>query len=130
MPYAKLIEYEEAAPEARAVFDDIVATRKTDKVNNFWKALANDPPAMRRAWENLKEIMAPGALDAVTKELIYIAVSVTNGCDYCIASHTNAAHNKGMTPAMFAEMMAVAGMANQTNRLVTGYRVELDENLK
>lgn len=130
MPYAKPIEYADASPEARAVFDDIMAVRKVATVNNFWKSLANDPATMRRTWESIKEIMAPGALDPVTKELIYIAVSVTNGCEYCIASHTAAAANKGMTPEMFAEMMAVTGMANETNRLVTGYRVELDESLR
>ena len=130
MPYAKPIEYADASPEARAVFDDIMTVRKVDTVNNFWKSLANDPATMRRTWESIKEIMAPGALDPVTKELIYIAVSVTNGCEYCIASHTAAAANKGMTPEMFAEMMAVTGMANENNRLVTGYRVELDESLR
>jgi AhpD family alkylhydroperoxidase len=127
MPYAKPIEYADASPAVRAVFDEIMAVRKVDTVNNFWKSLANDPDALRRTWESIQQIMAPGALDAVTKELIYIAVSVTNGCDYCIASHTAAAAKKGMTPEMFGEMMAVTGMANETNRLVTGYRVELDE---
>jgi len=123
----KLIEYADAAPEARAIFDDIMAVRKTDRVNNFWKALANDPATMRRTWESIKEIMGPGALDPVTKELIYIAVSATNSCDYCIATHTDAARKKGMTQEMFNEMMAVVGMANETNRLVTGFRVPLDE---
>lgn len=126
----KLIEYADAAPEARAIFDDIMAVRKTDRVNNFWKALANDPATMRRTWESIKEIMGPGALDPVMKELIYIAVSVTNGCDYCIATHTDAARKKGMTQEMFNEMMAVVGMANETNRLVTGFRVPLDEGLR
>jgi len=130
MPYAKLIEYADASPAVREVFDDIMAVRKVDSVNNFWKALANDPATLRRTWESIQEIMAPGALDPVVKELIYIAVSVTNGCEYCIASHTAAAAKKGMTPEMFAEMMAVTGMANETNRLVTGYRVELDETLR
>jgi len=130
MPYAKLIEYADASPAVREVFDDIKAVRKVDSVNNFWKALANDPATLRRTWESIQEIMAPGALDPVVKELIYIAVSVTNGCEYCIASHTAAAAKKGMTPEMFAEMMAVTGMANETNRLVTGYRVELDETLR
>ena len=130
MPYAKLIEYADASPAVREVFDDIMAVRKDDSVNNFWKALANDPATLRRTWESIQEIMAPGALDPVVKELIYIAVSVTNGCEYCIASHTAAAAKKGMTPEMFAEMMAVTGMANETNRLVTGYRVELDETLR
>ncbi|MBI2687498.1 MAG: carboxymuconolactone decarboxylase family protein [Acidobacteria bacterium] len=127
MPYAKPIEYEEACPEVRAVFDEIMTLRKVDRVNNFWKYLANDPATLRRTWESIKEIMAPGALDPLTKELIYIAVSVTNGCEYCIASHTGSAEKKGMTPEMFGEMMAVVGMANETNRLVTGYRVALDE---
>jgi len=130
MPYAKPIEYADASPAVREVFDDIMAVRKVDSVNNFWKALANDPATLRRTWESIQEIMAPGALDPVVKELIYIAVSVTNGCEYCIASHTAAAAKKGMTPEMFAEMMAVTGMANETNRLVTGYRVELDETLR
>ena len=130
MPYAKPVEYEDASPEVRAVFDEIMTARKVDKVNNFWKFLANDPATLRRTWESIRDIMAPGALDPVTKELIYIAVSVTNGCEYCIASHTSSAAKKGMTPEMFAEMMAVVGMANETNRLVTGYRVELDEALR
>jgi AhpD family alkylhydroperoxidase len=130
MPYSNPVEYEDASPEVKAVFDDIMAVRKVDSVNNFWKYLANDPATLRRTWQSIQEIMAPGALDPVVKELIYIAVSVTNGCQYCIASHTAAAAKKGMTPEMFAEMMAVTGMANQTNRLVTGYRVELDEALR
>jgi AhpD family alkylhydroperoxidase len=130
MAYSKPIEYEDASPEVRAVFDEIMATRKVDRVNNFWKYLANDPATLRRTWESIRQIMAPGALDPLTKELIYIAVSVTNGCEYCVASHTAAAASKGMTPEMFAEMMAVTGMANETNRLVTGYRVELDEALR
>jgi AhpD family alkylhydroperoxidase len=130
MPYAKPIEYADASPEVRAVFDEIMAVRKVDKVNNFWKYLANDPATLRRTWQSIQEIMSAGALDPLTKELIYIAVSVTNGCEYCIASHTAAAEKKGMTPEMFAEMMAVVGMANQTNRLVTGYRVEIDEALR
>lgn len=130
MPYAKPIEYADASPEVRAVFDEIMAVRKVDKVNNFWKYLANDPATLRRTWQSIQEIMSAGALDPLTKELIYIAVSVTNGCEYCIASHTAAAEKKGMTPEMFAEMMAVVGMANQTNRLVTGYRVEVDEALR
>ncbi len=130
MPYAKPIEYADASPEVRAVFDEIMAARKVDKVNNFWKYLANDPATLRRTWQSIQEIMSAGALDPLTKELIYIAVSVTNGCEYCIASHTAAAEKKGMTPEMFAEMMAVVGMANETNRLVTGYRVEVDEALR
>jgi AhpD family alkylhydroperoxidase len=125
-----LIEYENASPEVRAVFDDIMATRKTDWINNFWKALARDPATLKRTWESLKQIMAAGALDPLTKELIYLAVSVTNQCPYCIASHTAAARNKGMSEAMFTEMMAVVGLANQNNSLVAGYQVEIDERLK
>lgn len=125
-----LIEYEQACPEVRAVYDDIMATRKTDWVNNFWKALAHDPAALRRAWESIRQIMAPGALDPLTKEMIYVAVSVTNGCGYCIASHIAGARKKGMTDAMFTELMEVVGMANQTNRLVSGYQVEIDEQFK
>jgi AhpD family alkylhydroperoxidase len=130
MSFSNPIQYEDASPEVKAVFDDIMAVRKVDSVNNFWKYLANDPATLRRTWQSLQEIMAPGALDPVVKELIYIAVSVTNGCEYCIASHTASAAKKGMTPEMFAEMMAVSAMANQTNRLVAGYRVPLDEPLR
>ena len=122
-----LIEYDDASPEVRAVYDDIMATRKTDWINNFWKALAHDPATLRRTWQSVKEIMAPGALDALTKEMIYVAVSATNQCGYCIASHTAAARKAGMTDAMFAEVMAVVGMANETNRLASGYQVEIDE---
>jgi AhpD family alkylhydroperoxidase len=125
-----LIEYEQASPEVRAVYDDIMATRKTERVNNFWKAIAHDPTTLRRTWQSVKEIMIPGALDALTKEMIYVAVSVTNQCNYCIASHTAAARKAGMTDAMFAEVMAVVGMANETNRLATGYQVEIDEQFK
>jgi len=122
-----LVEYQDASPEVRAVYDDIMATRKTDWVNNFWKALARDPVTLRRTWHSIKEIMAPGALDALTKEMVYLAVSATNQCGYCIASHTAAARKAGMSDAMFAELMAVAGMANETNRLASGYQVEIDE---
>lgn len=122
-----LIEYNDASAEVRAVYDDIMATRKTDWINNFWKALAHDPATLRRTWQSIKEIMAPGALDALTKEMIYVAVSVTNQCGYCIASHTAAARKAGMTDAMFAELMAVTGMANETNRLASGYQVEIDQ---
>jgi AhpD family alkylhydroperoxidase len=125
-----LVEYAEASPEVRAVYDDILATRKTDWINNFWKALANDPAALKRTWESIKQIMAPGALDPLTKEMLYIAVSVSNQCPYCIASHTAAARKKGMTNAMFHELMAVVGMANETNRLAAGYQVEIDEQFK
>ena len=125
-----LIEYHQASAEVRAVYDDIMATRRVTSVNNFWKALAHDPVTLRRTWESIKQTMSAGALDALTKELIYVAVSATNGCEYCIASHTGAARKAGMTPEMFAELMAVVGMANETNRLVAGYRVELDEPLR
>jgi AhpD family alkylhydroperoxidase len=130
MAMHQLVEYTEASAEVRAVYDDIMATRKTDWINNFWKALANDPATLRRTWESIKQIMAPGALDPLTKEMIYIAVSVTNQCLYCIASHTASARNKGMTDAMFHELMAVIGMANETNRLASGYQVEIDEQFK
>ena len=125
-----LIEYKDASPEVRGVYDDIMTTRKTDWINNFWKALANDPATLKRTWEDIKQIMAPGALDALTKELIYVAVSVSNQCGYCIASHTTGARKKGMTDDMFRELMAVVGMANETNRLSAGYQVEIDEQFK
>ena len=126
-----LIEYQDASPEVRAVYDDIMATRKTDWINNFWKALANDPVTLRRTWRNIKEIMGEGgALDRLTKEMIYVAVSVTNQCNYCIASHTAGARKAGMTDAMFGELMAVVGMANETNRLAGGYQVEVDEQFE
>jgi AhpD family alkylhydroperoxidase len=122
-----LIEYEDASAEVRAVYDDILATRKTDWINNFWKALAHDPVTLRRTWQSVKEIMAAGALDALTKEMIYLAVSASNQCGYCIASHTAASRKAGMTDAMLAELMAVVGMANESNRLASGYQVEIDE---
>jgi len=125
-----LIEYQDASSEVRAIYDDSMATRKTDWINNFWKALANDPATLKRTWQDIKQIMAPGALDALTKELIYVAVSVTNQCGYCIASHTAAAKNKGMTDDQFRELMAVVGMANESNRLSAGYQVEIDEQFK
>jgi AhpD family alkylhydroperoxidase len=121
------IEYNDATPEVRAVYDDIMATRQTDYVNNFWKALAHDPVALRRTWESIKQIMASGALDALTKEMVYLAVSVTNQCGYCVASHTAAALKAGMTEAQFAELMAVVGMANESNRLASGYQVAIDD---
>ncbi len=121
------IEYAAASPQVRAVFDDIKATRGVADVNNFWKYLANDPATLARTWGAVKEIMAPGALDPLTKEMIYLAVSVTNGCAYCIASHGAAARKAGMSEAMFGELMAVVGMANETNRLANGYRVPVDK---
>jgi AhpD family alkylhydroperoxidase len=125
-----LLEYADASPEVRAVYDDIMTTRKIDRVNNFWKAIAHDPVTLKRTWESIKQVMAPGALDALTKELIYVAVSTTNGCGYCIATHTASAQKKGMTDAMFAELIAVIGMANETNGLATGYQVEIDDQFK
>src|SRR5262245_3620616 len=122
-----LLEYDAAGAEVRAVYDDIMATRQTDYVNNFWKALAHDPATLRRTWESVKQVMAPGALDALTKELIYLAVSASNQCNYCIASHRASARRAGMTDEMFMEVMAVVGMANESNRLASGYQVEIDE---
>jgi AhpD family alkylhydroperoxidase len=125
-----LIEYADASPEVRAIYDDIMATRHTDWINNFWKALAHDLPTLRRTWESIKQILAPGALDALTKEMIYLAVSATNQCSYCMASHTASARKAGMTDRMLAELMAVVGIANETNSLAAGYRVEVDERLR
>jgi AhpD family alkylhydroperoxidase len=130
MTMAQLIEYDEASPEIRTVYDDIMATRGTNWINNFWKALANHPPTLRRTWESVKEVMAPGVLDALTKELLYLAVSTSNGCNYCIASHGAAAKRAGMTPEMLGEVLAVVGMANETNRLANGYRVPVDERFE
>ncbi|MEO8739707.1 MAG: carboxymuconolactone decarboxylase family protein [Casimicrobiaceae bacterium] len=126
MAFITPIEPEGASPAVRAVFDDIKATRKTDHINNFWKVLANDPPTLRRIWSAVKEVMAPGELDPLTKELIYIAVSVTNNCEYCIHSHVAGATSKGMTPEMYRELMSVVALANETNRLSNGYRIEVD----
>ncbi len=120
------IEYDQASPEVRAVYDDIKTTRKTEYVNNFWRAIAHDPATLLRTWQRVKEIMAPGALDPLVKEMLYVAISATNQCPYCIASHTASARNKGMTDEMFAELMAVVGLANETNRLASGYQVEID----
>jgi AhpD family alkylhydroperoxidase len=124
------IEYEQASAEVRTVYDDIKATRKIDKVTNFWKALAHDPVRLKRTWEDTKNIMAAGTLDPLVKELLYVAVSVSNQCDYCIAAHTTSARKKGMTEAMFNEMLAVVGLANSNNRLVAGLQVEIDEQFK
>ncbi|MBI3682080.1 MAG: carboxymuconolactone decarboxylase family protein [Acidobacteria bacterium] len=126
-----LIEYKEASAEVRAVYDDIMATRQTDSVNNFWKALANHPPTLRRTWERVKTMMGgEGAIDPLVREMIYIAVSVTNNCTYCIATHTAAARSKGMSEEMFGELMAITGLANETNRLANGYGVEVDEQYR
>ncbi|MDP3898188.1 MAG: carboxymuconolactone decarboxylase family protein [Mesorhizobium sp.] len=125
-PIVPMIEYEDASAEVRAVYDDIMATRKSDWVNKFWKVLAHDPAQLRRMWESLKQIMGPGALDPLTKELIYIAVSATNGCEYCTYSHTASARAKGMTDAMLMEVLAVTGKANETNRLANALRPPVD----
>lgn len=127
---AKPVEYRDAPPEVRAVFDDIKKTRQVEDVNNFWKYLANDPKTLRRTWESVKEVMAPGTLDVRTKEMVYLAISVSNGCEYCMASHGAAARKAGMTDAMFGELMAVVGMANETNRLANGYGVPVDAAFK
>ena len=121
------IEYQEASPQVRAVYDDIMATRKTDWVNNFWKVLAHDPASLRRVWANIKEVMGPGTIDPLVKEMLYVAISASNGCRYCIASHGAAARNKGMTEAQYSELLAIVGLANETNRLVTALDVPVDE---
>jgi AhpD family alkylhydroperoxidase len=121
------IEYQDASPQVRAVYDDIMATRKTDWVNNFWKVLAHDPASLRRVWANIKEVMGPGTIDPLVKEMLYVAISASNGCGYCIASHGAAARNKGMTEAQYSELLAIVGLANETNRLVTALDVPVDE---
>jgi AhpD family alkylhydroperoxidase len=126
----KHIEYAEASPEVRAVYEDIMKTRGVDWINNFWKVLANDPAQLRRVWETVKQVMAPGALDPLTKEMVYVAVSATNGCEYCTYSHTAAARKQGMTDAMLMELLAVVGLANETNRLANGLRMEVDAQFK
>ena len=125
--FGKLIEYQDATPEVRAIYDDIMATRKVDWVNNFWKGLANHPPTLSQVWSEVKQVMSPGALDPLTKELIYVAVSITNNCEYCIHSHTAGARAKGMTEEQFHELLAVTALANKTNRLANGYRMPVDE---
>jgi len=129
MALVKFIEYADASPEIRAVYDDIMTSRKVDWITNFWKALASDPVTLKRTWDSVKQVMEPGAIDALTKEMIYIAVSVTNNCGYCINSHTAGARKAGMTDAMFGELQAVIAMANETNRLANGYQVEIDERV-
>ena len=130
MALVRLVEYGDAAPEVRAVYDDIMKTRGVDWINNFWKALANDPAQLRRIWETVKQVMAPGALDPLVKEMVYVAVSATNGCEYCTHSHTAAARKKGMSDAMLMELLAVVGLANETNRLANGLRMEVDAQFK
>lgn len=125
-----LIEYREASPEVRAVYDDIMTTRKTDWVNNFWKALAHDPAALKRTWETAKQVMGPGSLDPLTKELIYVAISMSNQCEYCIASHLAGARGKGMTDEQLKELIAVVGFANANNRIAAGYQVEIDQRFR
>ena len=127
MALLPLIEEDSAPPSVKAVYDDIKRTRQVDWINNFWKVLANDPKTLKRTWESVKEVMAPGALDPLTKEMVYLAVSASNGCDYCIASHTASARRQGMSDEMLGELMAVVGMANETNRLANGYQIEIDE---
>ncbi|MBN9396019.1 MAG: carboxymuconolactone decarboxylase family protein [Candidatus Melainabacteria bacterium] len=126
----KMVEEGNAVPEVQAVFDDIKKTRGTDWINNFWKVLATSPVTLKRIWENVKIVMGPGAIDPLTKEMIYVAVSVTNNCEYCIHSHTAAARAKGMTDEMYGELLAVVGLANETNRLANGYQMEVDERFK
>lgn len=124
------IEYAHASPEVRAVYDDIMATRKTDWVNNYWKVLAHHPPTLRRMWANSKEVMGPGAIDPLTKEFIYMAVSITNGCHYCIASHGAAARHKGMTAEQHAELVSIVGLANETNRHAVALDLQIDEQFR
>lgn len=130
MSIVRLVEYGEATPEVRAVYDEIMRARGTDWINNFWKALAHDPALLRRTWEQVCQVMAPGALDPLVKEMIYVAVSATNGCEYCTYSHTAAARAKGMSEAMLMELMAVVGLANQTNRLANGLRIPVDPQFR
>ena len=129
MSLVKIIEYADASPEVKVVYDDIMKTRGVDWINNFWKALANDPKQLARVWAQVKQVMAPGALDPLVKELVYVAVSATNGCEYCTYSHTAAARKKGMSDAMLMELMEVVGLANQTNRLANGLRIPVDPQL-
>jgi AhpD family alkylhydroperoxidase len=128
---SKPIEYGDASEEVRLVFDDLRATRKKDWINNFWKVIAHYPPTLKRIWDGVKQVMIrPSAIDPLSKEFIYIAVSVTNNCRYCIASHSAAAREKGMTDAQFGELMAIIALANETNRLAIGYDIEVDEQFK
>ncbi len=130
MATVRLLADDELSPEARAVFDDIRAVRKTDFINNFWRALAHDPITLKRTWESIKQVMGPGVLDTKTKEMLYVAVSIAHGCTYCIHSHTAAARAKGMTEAEYAELVAIVGMASETNRIVTALGVEVDDAFK
>jgi len=130
MTTVKLIEYAEASAEVRAVYDDIMTTRKTDWINNFWKALAHHPPTLARTWESVKQTMQPGALDPLTKEMLYLAVSAAHSCAYCIHSHTASARKAGMTEAMLGELLAIVGMASETNVLAESYQIPVDERFR
>ena len=130
LPVVALIEYEDASDEVRAIYDDIMETRGIDWVNNFWKVIAHDPDLLKRTWEDLKRVMGPGELDPLVKEMIYIAVSATNGCEYCTYSHTASARARDMTDAQLMELLAVVGMANETNRLANGLRPPVDVKFK
>ena len=130
MATTKLIEYEDSTGKVREIYDDIRSTRNADFINNFWKALANNPDQLEITWNQVKSVMRPGSLDSITKELIYIAVSVANSCEYCIHSHTASARNKGMTEKQFNEMLEVMGLAHHTNGLVTTMQVDVDDAFK
>jgi AhpD family alkylhydroperoxidase len=130
MALVRLVEYADASPEVRSVYDDIMKTRGVDWINNFWKALANRPAELARVWQTVKQVMAPGALDPLVKEMVYVAVSATNGCEYCTYSHTAAARKRGMSDEMFMELMAVVGLANETNRLANGLRPPVDAQFR
>ena len=130
MPQSRPVHYSDAAQEVQAVYDDIKSTRGVDDVNNFWKHIANHPSTLRRTWENVKEAMAPGALDSMFKEMVFVAVSASNGCEYCLRCHTNAARKEGMTDDMLGELLAVVNVASQSNILANGYQIPLDDDLK
>ena len=130
MSVIPMIEYADASPEVKAVYDEIMKARGTNWINNFWKVLAHDPANLRRMWDNVRQVMAPGALDPLVKEMIYVAVSATNNCEYCTYSHTAGARKKGMSDAMFMELMAVVGLANETNRLANGFRIDVDKQFR
>ena len=130
MALVPMVEYADAVPEVRAVYDEIMKARGSDWINNFWKVLAHDPANLRRMWDNVRQVMAPGALDPLVKEMVYVAVSATNNCEYCTYSHTASARSKGMSDAMLGELLAVVGLANETNRLANGYRIEVDAAFK
>ncbi len=130
MALVKMVEYADASPEVKAVYDEIMTARGSNWINNFWKVLAHDPATLRRMWNNVRQVMAPGALDPLVKEMIYVAVSATNNCEYCTYSHTASARAKGMSDAMLAELLAVVGLANETNRLANGYRIDVDAAFK